>query len=406
MIFENVALREISEEHLQTLKLLRVAEEQQLEFKRELTLSRDAEKREFCKDLSAFANSVGGWLVFGVAENGSGYAADLVGFEPVPNEHDCEEQIRQIVASGVSPHLQGFDLKFVPLRNGRKALVIRVNNDGSLHQVRYNDNRFYKRVGNITMVMDPADIATFHRGPTARDRDDEIAEERHEFEADVKSGRFHGLRADDTGVLALAIIPRNPSAIPLFAKRQNLVTLFPPMYCSGWDMLYTQQSIVTFGVLPGKESPYSVTEVKGNGSVTAANSLILSPDRPYLQAHQRALYVPSIAYERELIISAHKYLAALSSLDAPPPWRVCVSLLNVRGYIMYVDPLSADPRRFQPLSKDEILAEPVTVSSQQQYASANDMAGSLRSAFDEVWRAFGYPRSLNFDDSGQWRGGY
>ena len=106
-----------------------------------------------------------------------------------------------------------------------------------------------------------------------------------------------------------------------------------------------------------------------------------------------------------MILSTHKYLAALSSLGVLPPWYIGISLLNVRGYTMYVDPLSVDPRG-RPLNKDEITVEPVAISSQNQFASASDVARSLRSAFDEIWRAFGYARSFNFDESDQWKGGY
>src|SRR5271157_3650897 len=46
----------------------RVGEGRQLEYKEAIQIGRDAEKSEFLRDVSAFANSVGGDLLFGIKE--------------------------------------------------------------------------------------------------------------------------------------------------------------------------------------------------------------------------------------------------------------------------------------------------------------------------------------------------
>ena len=46
-----------------------VEESLTVEFKRELAAATRGEKREVAKDISAFANTAGGWLIYGVDEN-------------------------------------------------------------------------------------------------------------------------------------------------------------------------------------------------------------------------------------------------------------------------------------------------------------------------------------------------
>lgn len=400
-ILDNISLADASEEHLHSIVLLKVAEGQRLEFKRAVELNTDGQKKELCKDLCGFANTVGGDLIVGIDQDSDGRATALVGHSTAPGG---EERIRQVIASGIQPHLQNFDLRQIQLANGNQATVIRVGPDGLLHQVKYGDNRYYKRLGIITDVMDPADIQTFHRPSNGTTREEQMRKERGDFEAAVKGGQFYGLPCK-SGVVALSIIPQNPTILPIFAKGRSLITAVPPVYSMGWDMQYHPHSITTFRAASGEQAPDSVTEIRESGSIFAAERFLLATDRRTPLA--RGLvprFIPSIAYEREIIASMHKYLLALLDLDASPPWYAGVSLLNVRGYTMYVDPIRQDASRSRVWNEDDVVANPVAISSRTNLAAPADVARLLKPAFDQIWRAFGYPYSFNFSDDGNWIG--
>jgi hypothetical protein len=79
-------------------KLLREEENITLDFKREITLSSDREKMEFAKDVSAFANTNGGYIVFGKEDPKHG--GKIVG---IKKESFDSEQMHQIISNRCSP---------------------------------------------------------------------------------------------------------------------------------------------------------------------------------------------------------------------------------------------------------------------------------------------------------------
>jgi predicted HTH transcriptional regulator len=80
MIFDGKRLEDITEDDLQYLEDNQIIEKRQLEYKKELTIKSGDEKREFLADVSAFANSAGGYLIYGIEED-DGVPIDLLGIE-------------------------------------------------------------------------------------------------------------------------------------------------------------------------------------------------------------------------------------------------------------------------------------------------------------------------------------
>ena len=69
----------ITEEDIRQLIYLKVEESIQLDFKQAESLGKnDKKKLEIAKDVSAFANSAGGYIVYGIKENN--HVADTLSF--------------------------------------------------------------------------------------------------------------------------------------------------------------------------------------------------------------------------------------------------------------------------------------------------------------------------------------
>ena len=135
-----------------------VSEGRDLEFKRELPGGGDEATREFLADVTAFANAQGGDIVFGLDE-ANGVAADLPGVAA----DDPDAAILRLegkLQTGVEPRLIGVRIKWVPLGNGRGALVLRI--PGSLsapHRVTFrNGARFYGRNSRGKYELDVHDL--------------------------------------------------------------------------------------------------------------------------------------------------------------------------------------------------------------------------------------------------------
>jgi predicted HTH transcriptional regulator len=89
------AFDQIKEHDLQSLVYNGVLEGKTIEYKQELTISLDREKKEFLADVSSFANASGGDLIYGIVEDrDTGAPKSLEGI-PIQNE---DELIRKLEA--------------------------------------------------------------------------------------------------------------------------------------------------------------------------------------------------------------------------------------------------------------------------------------------------------------------
>lgn len=397
-ILDGIPLHELTEEHLTSLQLLRISEGPRLEFKAELKMSTSAEKRELCKDISALANSQGGYILYGISEaNGV-----ISGIPGIDFNDTIQQQFFQIVTSGIAPRLQNVSHTQIRLRGGKHVFVIKAELDGYLHQVKYDDNRYYKRTGTITIAMESSDVETFFTSKGPGTREEEINEVITGYHAALRSKKyFKGLAGK--GLCSVVIVPEVASYKLDFGKLpHNIDLLFRPIYCSGWDSEITGRARFTFGRHRDERMPYAATEITEFGELKAFNSFLLENRYSEVPSVPGAAgYVPSIAYERELVSSIHQYLTSFAQLGVSPPFVVNCALLNVRGYFMYVDPV-----RFsnygRVLQQDDILPPSVKFTSEKEFTSSEDVARGLRPCFDFIWREFGFKRSFNYTEDGNW----
>jgi predicted HTH transcriptional regulator len=122
-------------------------------------------KLELCKDVSSFANSGGGTLVYGIAEDSSTHFPKDIddGIDPAAITAD---RIEQVLNSGIHRRVEGVRIQAVPLtktRTGRVAYVVHVAQSmRAPHQV--GDGRFYKRHEREARWMEEYEVRdTSHR---------------------------------------------------------------------------------------------------------------------------------------------------------------------------------------------------------------------------------------------------
>jgi len=108
-----------------------VTEGRTLDYKRDLPGSSDADGKEFLADISSFANSSGGYLIFGVDEerdaNGktTGVPAEAKGLLST-NAGAEIARLENMIRAGVAPRMAGIAAREIPgLANG-PAIVFRV----------------------------------------------------------------------------------------------------------------------------------------------------------------------------------------------------------------------------------------------------------------------------------------
>jgi hypothetical protein len=156
MIF-NKELDQISETDLRELIDNNVEESLILDYKRELTSS-----KEIAKDVSSMANAKGGFLIYGIGEDESRRATKLVGIE----SKATKEKVENIVLSTIQPRLD-VDIHPVNLTTdpSKIALVLRIpESSRAPHMVTAeHDNRYYRRRNFQAQIMEESEVTELYR---------------------------------------------------------------------------------------------------------------------------------------------------------------------------------------------------------------------------------------------------
>ena len=154
---------EWTEQDLLELIKDQVSESLTLDYKASAAMQRtDAKKAELSKDISAFANSAGGLLVYGVVENGHVPTHLDDGFDP--NEIS-KEWIEHVLNSRISRRIDGLKIHPVPLsqhRPGRLAYVVEVPASARAPHMA-SDHRFYKRFNFESVPMEEYEVRDVSR---------------------------------------------------------------------------------------------------------------------------------------------------------------------------------------------------------------------------------------------------
>ena len=150
---------EWTEDDLHQLIVTPVRENITLDYKRCAALSRKPEKiKEISKDVSAFANSAGGTIVYGIAEDKNIPTEFDVGFDPAGEI--SKDWLDQIITSNIRPRIDGIRIRPVDIpkfQPGRLVLVVSIPQSKRAPHMA-NDNRYYKRYNFESVPMEDYEV--------------------------------------------------------------------------------------------------------------------------------------------------------------------------------------------------------------------------------------------------------
>ncbi len=381
---------QITEEALQLLKENAVLEGKTIEYKEELQIDSDSDKKKFLAQISSFANAVGGDLVIGITEEGGvPKSIDGLDIEDIDKE---KLKIENIIRDGIPPRIIGIQIQPISLRNSKVVLIIRVPNSwNSPHRVIYGGHdKFYARNSSGKYPMDVAELRN------AFNLSETVAERIRRFNIDRASKIISGetpVPLCDCAKIALHILPLVSFHPARFYNLTPIAThpnKFSPIYSRGWNHRYNLDGLLTYSPLEdGKCDSYA--QLFRSGIIEAVNATLLCSRRD-----KRT--IPSGVYEKMLIESFDKYISILKELVIEPPFYVFLDMFGVRDYSMAI-PDRITTRGSQSIDRDMLLLPEIVVENYD--VSAENV---LKPVFDSVWNACGFSRSFNYDEAGNWIG--
>jgi len=150
---------EWTEEDILRLVAERYEESIELEFKRSDALGdTDKKKNEISKDLSAFANSIGGTLIYGIQESND-KPRHAMALSPVDPTTISKEWLDQVINSRIHPRLSGVIIKPIELTKGHAGKVVyavSVPQSTTAHQA--SDKKYYKRFNFEALAMEDYEV--------------------------------------------------------------------------------------------------------------------------------------------------------------------------------------------------------------------------------------------------------
>ncbi len=240
----NKPLSELTVDDINIIVRDKVPESRSLDYKRELSPSTDAGNKELLKDISAFANTVGGYLIYGIDEK-EGVPTEILGVE-VQNFDELKQRFENLLRTGVDPVIRGVDFHKLDLNESRKVVIIKIPRSiARPHAVRIKDHfRFYGRNSSGVHQLEVEDLRrAFFESETLATK--------------IRNFRSERLSAISTNETFMPLLPGAKSVLHLIpdssfelGKRYDFgkewALDFPPIYNGDWSRRITFDGIMTY----------------------------------------------------------------------------------------------------------------------------------------------------------------
>jgi Putative DNA-binding domain len=368
---------QVTEEDLIALVSAAVPERKTLDYKQQLPDPNDAGKRELLADVSSFANTAGGDLIFGMTES-AGVPTGIPGVQ-IGNVDQEVLRFNNIIRDGLQPRIRQ-TTRPVLLANGHYVLIIRSERSWyGPHRV-ISTSRFHGRTTNGKYDLDVTDLRNaFLFANTAAEKIDSFRAERV---IALENGRPLTPLAEGPKLvlhcMALESFGANPQYEVLALDR---IQPLSPQPLNGWSQRINFEGAICIAF--GEPFP-AYTEVYRNGVIEAVQvGLLHSVDHPGL--------IPPIRYEQALFRFLPHCFGIMRELECSPPVLVGISLIGVRGMTLV--------GARSPINRDVLMLPNILVDD-----LSVPVGPLLKPTLDLVWNACGEPASPSFDAAGNWVG--
>jgi hypothetical protein len=380
----NKPIDEVTIDDINELVSNGVGESRTLDYKLELHGNGDSGKKELLKDISAFANTVGGCLIYGIEEEG-GLPKAIVGVE-IADFDKFKLHYENLLRMGVDPAIRGVEFHRVSLNGDKYIVIIDVPKSISRpHAVTINNHfKFYSRNSSGTNPLEVEDLRkAFLASESTATRIRNFRNDRvgHIVESDTP------IQLLDGPVLILHLIPTDAFEAGQRHVLKKSTCLNVTTFGEGDCGCFNFDGYIITEIRDTQYSAGTYTQIYHNGVVEAV-------DKYMLGAHSDEKSIEPYALEEEIIKKTYHYLGFLREIGVVCPIWLCLSIVGVKGYWFYFNHLSS--RLKSPSGCNEIVIPEVQI---EDYGVPVET--TLKVVFDQLWNAFGHERSMSYDENGE-----
>jgi len=361
---------------------------------------------DFAGDVAALANTEGGDLVFGVSERETddgprlGRAARVVGLGVAESDHDrLESTLDQWLGQELDPRFRGVAYHWVPLADGRWALVARVARSfNAPHMVR-GTSKFMYRTNRTNEPMNADQVRSAFLAADA------LPEKMERF----RDGRLARIAINDRlpvglspgGRVVLHVVPvaslERGARIDLTGVKASAASdplMLPPSPQPGREPRHNFEGFAVASRRLWQGGHESYLQIFRNGSIEAVTAGGMGKHPEY-----GPLLNPRMV-EQHLIDRLSRYLALILQLGSSSPAFVLVSLVRAAAHRFAI----GDPAMGlgQELAHDPMPLPECYWEGGDDEPDTTLAATLLRPAFDALWQAGGFERSKSYLESGSW----
>ena len=388
-------IEDITENDLLMLVESQVRESRYIEYKSQLPDNSEVQRTKFLSGLSAFANSFGGDMVFGIKE-ANGMADVICGIQTP----DIDKEILRLEAmlrNNVEPRLSGVTFHPVKLSNGNYVIVVRVLKSWNAPHRLATNSKFYARNSAGKYPMDVMEL-----------RSEFLLADRISSKLKThRSQRLDEIQNAERDALPIYLSPSPKIVLHLlplesFSESSDLKSL-PNDECN--------ESLTPIRGRTGVRSQSRKINIDGLLTYSLVNDAVCCS---YVQLYrtgaiEAAAIVPEMAlrnktlhniwFEKEIVESVSAYLIVLEEMKIRPPITVGISLIGFKGFSLGL----SDQQKLSNFEEEEVLDRDLLMVPEillNEYVE--NVPAVLKPVFDMFWNAFGYSKSLNFDSENKW----
>lgn len=369
-----------------------IQETKTLDYKREIKLNSDSEKKEFLNDVASFANTDGGILIYGVTEkkdeNGqnTGFPEEICGIGEI-NFDKLKQKIELLILNSIEPNIPNIIIKQF-IFGEKNILFLGINKmNGLPRMVTFNhSNKFYKRNNSGKYLVDIYELNQLFM------ENIELTKELDNFRLE-RLENIKNKTSDKENSNSLVIV----HIIPVNYFRQKHLSFIDHKILedireigllgnsNGLNYRHNLDGYLIITKNQNKITSYS--QIFRNGIIE-----LLTSQFSNINEGKEYLYLPWM--EKKILNQVKKILNFYKNWEISPPFSIYISILNTLNKTIY----SVNPYYTKTFTDKDLLIPDILINNFDE-----NIDKVLKDAFDIIWQSVDIRESPSFNSNGNLR---